>query len=220
MHAVQQLTQKCLFLAKGRVLDFQLTSTVVAQYLKMAHRESKGAVVDLSNWEPRLGNSQGQLMKLEMLEGQNQPTTTVEMLGTLTFRLTCHFSKRCDASFGILIHSASEEALLDLRNSDSMPPGQEYCGPVVVEATVRNLKLYPGEYLINPWINDYGARQDFDYIQYCTRLTVLMPVVENKVLKLDPVWGKFTEYHPGQLRKARGGSAFHCQLSDVLLCDE
>jgi len=193
MHAVQQLTQKCLYLDRGEVLDFDLTPKVVCEYLRTTHQEFTDSVVDLTDWQPRLGNNQAKLLKLEILNAHGQPTTTVPMFEAVKFRLTCHFPKKRDASFGILIHSSAEEPLLDLRNSDTTPPGQEYHGYVLVEATVNALKMYPGEYLLSPWIADYSSRQNLDYVQYCSRITISPPVIEDRILKLDPAWGKIYE---------------------------
>jgi lipopolysaccharide transport system ATP-binding protein len=193
MHAIQQLTRKCLYLEGGHVLDFHLTSKIVSKYLETTHREAKSSAVDLTHWQPRLGNNQAQLLKLEILDLQGRPTTTLPMFGAVKFRLRCNFPKKRDASFGILIHTAAEEPLLDLRNSDTTPPGHEYYGDVVVEATVSTLKMYPGEYLLSPWIADYSSRQNLDYVQYCSRITILPPLFEDRLLRLDPAWGKFYE---------------------------
>jgi len=193
MHAVQQLTQKCIYLEGGQVLDFHLTSKIVCEYLSTTHREAKSSAVDLAHWQPRLGNNQAKLLKFEILDLQDQPTTTLPMFGGVKFRLTCNFPTKRDASFGILIHTAAEEPLIDLRNSDTTPPGQEYHGDVVVEAIVSTLKMYPGEYLLSPWIADYSSRQNLDYVQYCSRITISSPLFEDRILKLDPAWGKVYE---------------------------
>jgi len=190
MNAIQQLTQKCLYLESGQVQDFALTSKVVGEYLGATHREVKSAVVDLSDWQPRLGNNQAQILKLEILDVHDRPTTTLPMLGSVKFRLTCRFPKKCDASFGVFIHTSEEEPLLDLRNSDTTSTCQVYQGNVVVLATVTALSMYPGEYLVSPWIADFQCRKDLDWVQYCSRITILPPVFEDRILSLDPKWGR------------------------------
>ncbi len=193
MNAIQQLTQKCLYLENGRVRDFAPTSKVVSEYLSNAHREAKGAVADLSNWQPRIGNNQAQVLKFEILDAHDRHTTTVPMLSAVKFRLTCHFPTKRDASFGIFIHSSAEEPLLDLRSSDTAPFCREYQGNVVVQATVGALRIYPGEYLVSVWIMDYECRVDLDWVQYCSRITILPPVFEDRVLALDLKWGRIYE---------------------------
>ena len=191
MTAIQQLTKKCILLSRGRIDCLGETRDVVRKYLETSHHESIDSAVDLSHWTPREGDGNARLLRLEILDTRGQPAQSVPMLGGIKFRLTCHFQKKCDAIFGILIHSTTEEPLLDLRNSDTLLTRQEYCGNVVVEAFIKTMNLYPGEYLLSPWISDSNSRVNLDYIRYCIRITVQPAVFEDKILKLDPAWGKF-----------------------------
>ena len=191
MTAVQQLTRKCLLLDHGKIDCFGDTPSVIRKYLKSPHHESTDSTVDLVHWTPREGNGNARLLKLEILDMRDRPTKSVPILGGIKFRLTCRFPQKCDAIFGILVHSTTEEPLLDLRNSDTLLTSQEYYGDIVVEALIKTINLYPGEYLLSPWISDSNSRVNLDYIRYCSRITVQPPVFQDRVLKLDPAWGKF-----------------------------
>jgi hypothetical protein len=63
-------------------------------------------------------------------------------------------------------------------------------GRVVLEADIPALRLYPGQYLLSPWIADRMAKVDVDFVHFCSKLTVLAPPDQERRRKLDPTWGR------------------------------
>ena len=61
---------------------------------------------------------------------------------------------------------------------------------LIVEAYFRKLTLYPGRYLLSPWITDAALRRDIDFPRMCAVLDIHPAPGEWGDLKLDPEWGK------------------------------
>jgi hypothetical protein len=60
-----------------------------------------------------------------------------------------------------------------------------------VQATFENIGLYPGTYLLSPWITDSTCQFPLDWAKLCSRFRVDANVGPHGDLKLDPQWGKY-----------------------------
>jgi lipopolysaccharide transport system ATP-binding protein len=189
MAAVQHLTSRCLLFEGGRLLRVGPTPAVVEEYLSGLSRAQAPAVQDLSSWKDREGSGAARIARFEVLDSAGHPTSVVSYRAPLRFRLTCEFPEEREAAFGILVHSLMQEPLLDLRSPDGGLAPRRLGGRVVVEAQVPALNLYPGQYLLSPWIADRMVREDVDFVHFCTRLSVVAPPDEGR-RTFDPAWGK------------------------------
>jgi hypothetical protein len=94
--------------------------------------------------------------------------------------------------FGVLIHSAAGEPILDLRSIHGGLSAGRAEGRVVAEVVVENLGLYPGEYTPSPWVHEPARRGlGVDWARHCCTLRVLPAPGRHGDLQLDPSWGKY-----------------------------
>jgi lipopolysaccharide transport system ATP-binding protein len=190
MAAVQNLTSRSLLFEGGRLTRSGPTSVVVEDYLVKVHGPFAGDGEHVENWPDRDGSGQARVSRLEVLDLSGRPTSAVSFDEPLRLRLTCEFTQEIEATFGVLVHSLMQEPLLDFRSTDGGLTPRRLSGTVVLEADIPALKLYPGQYLLSPWIADRMVKSDIDFVHFCSKLTVLTPADEGRRRTLDPAWGR------------------------------
>jgi hypothetical protein len=110
----------------------------------------------------------------------------------LTFRFEVEiYEPLFDPAFGVIVHSSAGEPMLDLRTIHAGVRAGAMQGTVLVEGTVRNIGLYPGRYLLSPWIMDAGCVRDIDFVKLCAAIEVTPKPGMHGDLKLDGLWGKY-----------------------------
>ena len=72
---------------------------------------------------------------------------------------------------------------------------------VVVEAYLHKVALYPGRYLLSPWITDSGFHRDIDFPRMCALFDINPPPGRFGDLKLQQEWGKV--FLPSKWKVAR-----------------
>jgi lipopolysaccharide transport system ATP-binding protein len=189
MAAIQNLTSRCLLFAGGRMTHVGPTADVIKDYLVgiLGPQAQDGGHV--ADWPDREGTGQARVTRLELLDRRGEPVSAVTFDQPLRLRLTCELGDELEATFGVLVHTLMQEPLLDLRSTEGGLVPQRKRGTVVVEADVPALRLYPGQYLLSPWIADRMAKSDIDFVHFCSKLTVVAPP-EERPRVLDPTWGR------------------------------
>jgi len=189
MASVQQLCGRALLLSRGRVVADGRPRDVVGLYFADVPRVSS---VELRDWHDRTTNGQGRIVRLATTgtNGEAMGSTTVG--GTLRFVITAEFAEAVnDPCFGVLVHTASGEPILDLRSRhDGLRLGRAQ-GPVTVDVTLDGLGLYPGDYLLSPWVSETLGQQEIDWVKYCCTLRVEPAPGPHGDLRLNPTWGKY-----------------------------
>lgn len=190
MAAVQTLCPKSLLLDKGKISFSGPSTEVVSKYLTNGLDEIQ-QTNNLEDWPKRSGNGNAKIVCIELFNGQEKPITQIAYDESIKIRLTCRFYEEIEASFGVLINSVFDVPLIDLRsNNDSLITGKLF-GTVVVDVDIDELNLYPGDYLLSPWIADRMIKEDIDYVRSCSKLTVTVPTKFEGHLQLDPNWGSY-----------------------------
>jgi lipopolysaccharide transport system ATP-binding protein len=190
MAAIQQLTARALYIDGGRLVADGPSAEIVEQYLGSVHRTIAAGSCDVERFGDREGSGRGRVVRFELLDARGCPTATASFREPLRFRLTCVFEQEVEATFGVLIHSLMQEPLVDLRSTNGGLDPRRLRGRVVVEAEVPALNLYPGDYLLSPWIADRMVREDIDFLHFCSKLTILPAAADGPMPSLDPAWGK------------------------------
>ena len=147
-------------------------------------------VVALDDWSDRVTTGEGRIYEIQIGRGaQNQD---VSVGGELTITVCARFDQPLvDPTFGVIIHDMNGAPLLDLRSiHDGLHLGR-IAGDVAVRLTVPKLGLYPGCYLLSPWIMDTACSRDIDFPRLCATLDVFPAAGEFGDLKLDPAWGRW-----------------------------
>jgi lipopolysaccharide transport system ATP-binding protein len=190
MSAMTQLTTRCLLFEGGRLARQGPTSEVVEEYLSRVHGAEAADGTHVAGWPDRQGTGGARVVRLELLDRAGRPVSALAFDEPFVLRMTCEFEREMEASFGILLATMMQEPLIDLRGADGGLAPRRLAGRVVLTAEVPALRLYPGSYLLSPWIADRMARTDVDHVRYCTKLGVTAPAGDRRRRTLDPSWGR------------------------------
>jgi hypothetical protein len=125
-------------------------------------------------------------------EGDGRRTSSVAVGADVTLTIVAECREPLiDPAFGVLIQSTDGERLLDLGSfHDGLRLGR-VTGRVAVRARVESLGLYPGDYLLSPWISDGSCSDIFDWPKHCVTLSVHPAPGPHGDLRLHPQWGKY-----------------------------
>jgi lipopolysaccharide transport system ATP-binding protein len=186
MAALQGLCPRAILIADGRVSADGVASNIVRRYLTVQREK-----VAIRDWKDRITNGEGRIVEFEILDRERNDCTTV-MLGQLVrFRIHVECTGEIGQPlFGILISTDAGEALLDIRSfHDGLRLGRT-TGKVTVEVTLDSVTLYPGDYLLSPWVYDNLSKSNVDWVKNCATLQVLEAPGPHGDLSLDPNYGK------------------------------
>jgi hypothetical protein len=64
-------------------------------------------------------------------------------------------------------------------------------GNIIVDGVIPMLNLYPGRYLLSPWIMDAAGHRDLDFPRMCAELNIVPTPGPHGDLKLNSTWGKY-----------------------------
>ena len=189
MGAIQQLCNRAILLHDGRLAGDGTPSRIVQKYTSHA-----GVVetVSLRDWKDRVTTGEATITEFELCDKQNRRIDSVSFGDKLRFVMTVEFRRPARrAFFGILVHSASGDPLLDLRSSHQGLHLDRSEGYLTVEAVIDQIGLFPGEYTLSPYVQDELTNIDLDWVRHCYRLWVVPAPGANGDLKFDPKWGKY-----------------------------
>jgi lipopolysaccharide transport system ATP-binding protein len=189
MAAIQSLCNRVVLLDEGKIVADGDSGETTRRYFSCARNSGH---ISLDSWSDRITTNEARLLKLEIQNEYAEHTSTISLGGMVRFTIEARFDTPvCDPSFGILVHNSVGDALLDLRSSHSGWRLGRVVGPIRVEAMLEELWLYPGHYLLSPWIGDSGCHRDIDYAKLCATLTIHDAPGPCGDLKLNSRWGKY-----------------------------
>jgi len=186
MTAIQNLCVRTVLLSHGKV-DFEGPPvTAISQYLSGVNGSSR---VNLESWANRTTNGEARITELQIDGGDN---TALLFFGK---DLQIRIHARCNTAlanpvFGIVIHDATGVPISNIQSTHSgLCTGIIY-DTVVAEVILTKLSLYPGRYLLSPWIMDSTTKRDIDFPQLCAALEIREAPGPHGDLKLHQQWGK------------------------------
>jgi lipopolysaccharide transport system ATP-binding protein len=189
MAAIQQLCGRVILLREGRLAGNGESSRIIQKYIS---RTNVGRKVSLRDWKDRITSGEGTIIEFEVYDEQGAQIDSVIFGKKLRFVMTVEFRRRiAQPVFGILIHSASGDPILDLRSLHHGLRIDQREGCLTVEAVIDQIELYPGEYTLSPYVYEDVTKADIDWVQHCHRLQVVAAPGVYGDLKLDPKWGKY-----------------------------
>jgi lipopolysaccharide transport system ATP-binding protein len=189
MAAVQQLCGRALLVQGGCLAGDGEPAALVRKYLDGIPAAGK---VCLRDWKDRVTNGDGAILDFETIDEAGQAAGAVMFGSSVRFRFTIELYRRVPQPiFGVLVHSAAGEAMLDIRSAHSGLRMAPSTGRIVVEAEIEQLGLYPGEYTLSPWVADDSTKLDVDYARHCCSIRVLPAPGVHGDLDLNPIWGKY-----------------------------
>ena len=194
MAVVQHLCGRAIILRNGAIAYDEIPETAISHYLSDA---VAGSRVDLQDWADRSATGEARITELEWDDGRNG--ASIMFGGDLRVRMHTRFSTPItNPIFGIIIHDATG---IPVSNAQSIHDGLRagtVSDELLVEVYFRNLSLYPGRYLLSPWITDSALRRDIDFPRMCAALDIYPAPGKWGDLKLNGEWGKV--FIPSQWR--------------------
>ena len=170
MAAIQQLCGRAILLRQGSLVGDGSPREIIANYMTDASAAGK---VSLRDWKDRVPSEDGKIIGFEVCDESGTHVNSVLIGDKLRFVFTIEFNRPVTRPlFGLLVHSATGETILDLRSSqDNLHRLDRSSTHVTVEAVVGNIGLYPGEYTLSPWVFDHATQTDIDFVRHCCKLS-------------------------------------------------
>jgi lipopolysaccharide transport system ATP-binding protein len=202
MAAIQQLCRRAILLREGSVVAEGDPKTIISSYLTSANNAGK---VSLRDWKDRVTNKSGMIVDFEVCDERGSNVTSIFVGDKLRFVLTIEFYRPVvRMQFGIFVHSVTGEGILELRSSNDGLYFDSSGTCVTVEAVLDKVGLYPGEYLLSPWVWDQNSTTvDIDWVQYCCKLSVLPAPGAHGELTLTAEYGKYYVPSSWSIRNSR-----------------
>jgi lipopolysaccharide transport system ATP-binding protein len=186
MAVVQHLCRRAILLKNGSMACDDTPQTAISQYLSDA---VAGNRVELQHWADRNTSGEARITKLELDDACNGDA--IVFGGNLRIRIYARLTTPLsNPVFGVIIHDA---AGVPLSNVESIHEGLRtgtMSDEVDVEVHFPKLSLYPGRYLVSPWIMDSARQRDIDFPRMCATFDVHPAPGEFGDLKLQQEWGK------------------------------
>jgi lipopolysaccharide transport system ATP-binding protein len=189
MSVVQHLCQRVILLKDGAVVCDDASQTAISKYLSDAVDCALGHV-DLEHWTDRTTTGEARITRLEFDDGAD--SALIRFGGTLRIRMRARFdTPLTNPIFGVIIHNASGVVVSNVHTLHRGLLSGSISAEVWVEVNIQNLSLYPGKYLLSPWIMDSAFQYDIDYPRMCASF------------EITPAPGEF-----GDLKLTGGGQVF------------
>jgi lipopolysaccharide transport system ATP-binding protein len=199
MAAIQQLCGRAILLREGSLVGDGDPKQIISSYI--ANVVDAGEV-SLRDFKDRITNKDGMIINFEVLDERGSHVSSVFMGDKLCFVLTIELYRPViGIQFGIFVHSALGEGILELQSSHDGLYFDNSGGRVIVEAVVDKVGLYPGEYTLSPWVEDLHSNVDIDWVQHCCKLSI---VGARGDLRLNSKYGKYFVPSSWSIREAAG----------------
>jgi lipopolysaccharide transport system ATP-binding protein len=191
MASICELCSRVLLLEAGRVTADGDAGAVVRRYCERSRAGRGGDVRDWPDRDPE-ATGQARIVHFETHTPDAREPACLRMGLPLRLSMEVEFHEAVDGpTFGVLIRSMTGEPLVDLRSVHGGVRLGRVEGAVRLEATIPSLALYPGEYLLSPWVADHTQQRDIDWARNVVTLVVL-PLEEGPDdLRRTGLWAKY-----------------------------
>ncbi len=189
MMAIRQLCVRAVLLQDGQLAGDGEPSEIIQKYMSSA---GVAEGVSLRDWKDRETTGEAMITEFDLYDEREARVDSVLLGGKLRFVMTIEFRRPVvGAYFGILVHSASGDPILNVRSANEGLRVDRSEGRMIVEAVVDQVWLYPGEYTLSPYVHDDVRNIDLDYVPHYCRVWVHPAPGVHGHRKLDPRWGKY-----------------------------
>ncbi|HKW01021.1 MAG TPA: ABC transporter ATP-binding protein [Vicinamibacterales bacterium] len=189
MSAIQHLCSRAVLMRGGKVFADGNPNEIVGQYFADARSAENP---DISKWEDRQGTGEARVVQLLAVDASGKPNTTFKMGDPIQFEFVVDVKEPLtDPRFGLCLHSATGEPMVDLQASHSGLKSGRLQGKVRVIGVVPDLPLYPGRYLLSPWVTDSASHGFIDIARFCSVIDISPAPGKFGDLTLDPKWGRY-----------------------------
>ncbi len=187
MSTIQQLCKRSILFRQGEIHRIGLPAEVVSDYLSDSR---PGGSVEIRDWQDRKNSGDARLTRLSMTNDKNEPTATFFLGDSITFHIEAEmYQPLVNPNFGIVIHDSVGDPLVELQSGhDGLRVGTAK-GSIKIITKIKNVGLYPGKYLLSPWVR--AASRDVDRPYLCGSFQILPKPGKWGDLQLNPKRGKY-----------------------------
>jgi lipopolysaccharide transport system ATP-binding protein len=191
MPSIRQLCRRVLLLKAGRVVADGPPNEVIKGYFEDFQNSQTGCLRDWADRDPG-STGQARILRLDVLCPDRKAIDSVEFGSALLMNMEVEFLEPVmHPTFGVLIGTMTGERMLDVRSvHDGMDIG-EVEGKVRIQISIPNLGLYPGEYLLSPWVADRTMKRNMDWAKNVRVLYVVPADGLSRDLQTSGTWGKY-----------------------------
>ena len=188
MSIVEQLCTRCIWLKEGEVVADGPSREVAQSYLGCV----RGAQSSVRDWVDRKSRGLARIVGFEARDAQRGTRGAIELGNdlSLSFEIDSPVPMQSPV-VGVLIHTASLEPVLDIRSSHSDTPLEIKRGSTRIEARVDRFGLYPGEYVMSPWVIDDDGAHTSDWLKHCTWLSCRSREAHGARMRVDRGFDRF-----------------------------
>jgi lipopolysaccharide transport system ATP-binding protein len=193
---IRQMCGRVVYLKAGQVAGLGPAREVVHSYLSGAKagsdQDQQPDLTPVSEWRDRQTNGDAHIVHLEITDAEGRLIQSLPIGSGIRFVLHVDFRQPVvDPCFGVVIHDEMGETILDLRSLHGGLRTGSVTGRVAVEVSVDRLGLYPGRYLLSPWVSDARVSLVLDWVILCRTLRVTPFPGPDGLLQIDPAAGKY-----------------------------
>jgi lipopolysaccharide transport system ATP-binding protein len=188
MAAVQQLCSRAILLRGGRIVGDGKAGEIVELY--MSRGVSDGT--SLRDRKDRVTTGDARVVEFKLCDEQGAQIDSASLGDRLRFVMTAEFYRPVvNGVFGVLVHSAAGDPILNLRSSHEGMLINRSDGRLTLEVVVEQIGLYPGGYTLSPYLSDEVRRIYIDCVRDASRLWILPGRGKYASLRLNPSLGKY-----------------------------
>jgi lipopolysaccharide transport system ATP-binding protein len=191
MASVRELCNRAIWLRDGRIALEGNTTEVIQSYHEQTCAK---APQDLAGWDDRdhMATGEARIVHFDVANAEGKSITAIPFGGTLQFTLVADFLKPVHRPvFGVLVQGLAGEPILDLRSVHDSLLFERVIGRIALTAVVENVRLYPGEYALEPWITEQTMRKNIDQLFNCRQLQVHPVSGTTPDLQGNHYWGRY-----------------------------
>ncbi len=165
---IQQLCDRAILLHQGQLRMIDATEKVINTY--MSSSAEKSGYLDCRTLSPRQGTGDMRFVSMRLLNREGGLTTDFSIGDDLILEMVIEVREWVkDAKISVQISSSEGLNLVNAVDKDS---GFSVTGPtrlMTVSVRFADLRLYPGSYLLSPWIGVSlsFAHQTLDFLEQC-----------------------------------------------------
>jgi lipopolysaccharide transport system ATP-binding protein len=198
MAAVRKLCNKCILLSQGEIKKIGSPDEIIETYLSKQISVNQGSI-DLTNYTQRQGNQKVRLTRIELRNQEDKITATFDLMDDLHIHLFIEPSERIrKVKVTVDIREADGNRVCNIFDSDSGFSLRDISIETHVSLTIKDLRFYPGKYIIGVEIESeiFSHKADlYDYIPICISFNMINHLVCDRLLRrcdgllyLTPEW--------------------------------
>jgi lipopolysaccharide transport system ATP-binding protein len=170
MASISFLCNSALLLSEGEIIDRGEVSAVQTHYV--SSMIPSASEVSFQDSRGRQGSGGARFISLRMLNQEEMPTNTFVIGDDIAFDVEIEARERKKSvRMSLDISTSDGVPVYHLLDIDSGFSFEDLVERAVIRITLRNSRLYPGDYLVSLWLGEIDTNP-IDYLKDCAKFTV------------------------------------------------